>query len=160
MNVSYSQPLLCILLQDLFHIIDTADSELIYEITLISNSHALQLRHRLLWQGYVALKLGPCGYLHTTWCDPNASSAWVMRTRGEHHASVLVRQSRAASNACMPPTDLMSDPVPTLGPQVTRVGMASFVPSLLSLMLRMLIIDAWVHGEESIDIDRQTHTAG
>ena len=54
----------------------------------------------------------------------------------------------------------MSDPVPTLGPQVTRIGMASFVPSLLSLMLRMLIIDAWVHGEESIDIDRQTHTAG
>ena len=82
-----------------------------------------------------------------------------MRTRGEHHASVLVRQSRAASNAC-PPTHIMSDPVPTLGPQVTRIGMASFVPSLLSLMLRMLIIDAWVHGEESIDIDRQTHTAG
>ena len=58
----------------------------------------------------------------------------------------------------MPPTHLMNDPVPTLAPQVTRIGMASIVPSLLSVMLRMLIIDAWVHGEESIDIDRQTHT--
>ena len=90
-----------------------------------------------------------------------------MRTRGssgggggggggggqQRRRSVAVCQS-VTGNA------LMNDPVPTLGPQVTRIGMASFVPSLLSLMLRMLIIDAWVHGEESIDIDRQTHTAG
>ena len=41
--------------------------------TLISNSHALSLRHR--WS-YFALKLGAsCCYLHTTWRDLNTSSA-------------------------------------------------------------------------------------
>ena len=87
----------------------------------------------------------------------------VTRTRGSSSGGGGGGQQRRRSVAvCQSVTGnaLMNDPVPTLGPQVTRVGMASFVPSLLSLMLRMLIIDACVHGEESIDIDRQTHTAG
>ena len=54
---------------------------------------------------------------------------------------------------------LMSDPVPTLGPQVTRVATASLLLSLQSVTLPMLIIGAWVHGEKPIDMDRQTRKA-
>ena len=48
----------------------------------------------------------------------------------------------------MPPTHLMNDPVPTLAPQVTRVGMASLLASFTAItgILLMLIIDAWVHA--------------
>ena len=69
-----------------------------------------------------------------------------MRTRGssggggggggggqQRRRSVAVCQS-VTGNA------LMSDPVPTLGPQVTRVGMASLLLSLQSVTLPMLII--------------------
>ena len=79
----------------------------------------------------------------------------VMRTRGgsggggQRRRSVAVCQS-VTGNA------LMSDPVPTLGPQVTRVATASLLLSLLSVTLPMLIIGAWVHGEKPIDMDRQT----
>ena len=78
-----------------------------------------------------------------------------MRTRGssggggQRRRSVAVCQS-VTGNA------LMSDPVPTLGPQVTRVGMASLLLSLQSVTLPMLIIDACLVGEEPIDMDRQT----
>ena len=67
-------------------------------------------------------------------------------------------QQRRSVAVCQSVTGnaLMSDPVPTLGPQVTRVGMASLLLSLQSVTLPMLIIDAWVVGEEPIDMDRQT----
>ena len=50
----------------------------------------------------------------------------------------------------------MNDPVPTLAPQVTRVGMASLLLSLQSVTLPKLINDACLVGEEPIDMDRQT----
>ena len=67
-------------------------------------------------------------------------------------------QQRRSVAVCQSVTGnaLMSDPVPTLGPQVTRVATASLLLSLQSVTLPMLIIDAWVVGEEPIDMDRQT----
>ena len=67
-------------------------------------------------------------------------------------------QQRRSVAVCQSVTGnaLMSDPVPTLGPQVTSVGMASLLLSLQSVTLPMLIIGAWVHGEKPIDMDRQT----
>ena len=67
-------------------------------------------------------------------------------------------QQRRSVAVCQSVTGnaLMNDPVPTLGPQVTRVATASLLLSLQSVTLPMLIIDAWVVGEEPIDMDRQT----
>ena len=67
-------------------------------------------------------------------------------------------QQRRSVAVCQSVTGnaLMNDPVPTLGPQVIRLGTASLLLSLQSVTLPMLIIDAWVVGEEPIDMDRQT----
>ena len=82
----------------------------------------------------------------------------VMRTRGSSGGE---QQRRRSVAVCQSVTGnaLMTDPVPTLGPQVTRLGTASLLLSPQSVTLPMLIIGGWVHGEKPIDMDRQTRKA-